>query len=120
MSNGNVLLIQDSSGAIKRAKSENEYIFHIALIAEKVQFLYEFALYGGHAMLGGVSIDFLCWVPFSTAVEIIGPYWHRNTSRERWRMAIIASYFGREPVEITLEETEDVGASRAAIKKKLK
>ena len=114
------LLIQDSSGAIRRAKSEDEYIFHLALIAEDIQFLYEFTLFGGHRTLGGVSVDFLCWIPFATAVEITGAYWHRNTTRERWRTAIITSYFGREPIFIVEEETTDIAAARSAIKAKLK
>ena len=113
------LLIQDSSGAIKTAKSEDEYIFSLALIAEGIEFLYEFGIYGGHRTLGGVSIDFMCWIPFATAVEITGAYWHRNSTRERWRTAIITSYFGKEPIFITEDETEDVGSARAAIKKKL-
>ena len=115
-----VLLIQDRSGAIKQAKSENEYIFSVALKAEGLSFLYEFALFGGHLTAGGVAVDFVVWAPFLVPVEIIGAWWHRNTSKERYRSSIITSYFGREPVEITEEETEDVGASRAAIKKKLK
>ena len=115
-----VLLIQDSSGAIKRAKSEDEYIFHLALIAEKIEFLYEFALFGGRRTLGGVSVDFLCWLPFATAVEITGAYWHRNSTKERWRTSIITSYFGREPIFITEDETTDVAAARSAVKAKLK
>ena len=114
------LLIEDSSGAIKTAKSEDEFIFHLALKAEGIEFLYEFGLYGGYQTLGGVSVDFLVWVPFATAVEIQSAYWHRNTTRERWRMAIITSYFGREPIEITEEETTDVASARSAIKNKLK
>lgn len=114
-----VLLIQDSSGAIKQAKSEDEYIFAIALKAEGIEFLYEFGLYGGHAMLGGVSVDFLVWIPFSTAVEIQSKWWHRNSTRERWRTAIITSYFGREPVFITEDETKDIASARSAIKRKL-
>ena len=113
------LLIQDSSGKIQTAKSEDEYIFHLALIAEDIEFLYEFGLFGGHRTLGGVSIDFLCWLPFATGVEITGSYWHRNSTRERWRTAIITSYFGREPIFITEEETEDIAAARSAIKAKL-
>ena len=119
MSNGEPLLIQDSSGQIRQAKSEDEYIFHLALIAEDLPFLYEFALYGGHLLAGGISVDFLVWTPFATAVEIVGAYWHRNTTRERFRASIITSYFGREPVKIVEEETEDVGAARSAIKAKL-
>jgi hypothetical protein len=115
-----VLLIQDSSGAIKRAKSEDEYIFHIALKAEGIEFLYEFAIFGGHRSLGGVSVDFLCWLPFATAVEIVGAYWHRNSTRERWRTSIITSYFGRDPIFIGEDETKDVAAARSAVKAKLK
>ena len=114
------LFITDSSGAVKRAKSENEYVFHIALIAEDIQFLYEFAIFGGRRTLGGVSVDFLCWLPFATAVEITGAYWHRNSTRERWRTSIITSYFGREPIFITEDETTDVSAARSAVKAKLK
>ena len=114
-----VLLIQDSSGAIKQAKSEDEYIFSLALTAEGIEFLYEFALYGGHQMLGGVSLDFLVWIPFSTAVEITGAYWHRNSTRERWRTSIITSYFGRAPIFITEDETKDIASARSAVKRKL-
>ena len=120
MSNGDPLLIQDSSGSVKQAKSEDEFIFHLALIAEDIQFLYEFAIYGGHSALGGISIDFLCWIPFATAVEIQSKWWHRNSTRERWRLAIVTAYFGREPVYIIEEETTDVEAARSAIKRKLK
>ena len=114
------LFIQDSSGAIKRAKSEDEYIFHLALIAEQIEFLYEFTLFGGRRSLGGVSVDFLCWLPFATAVEIVGAFWHRNSTRERFRSSIIASYFGRPPIEINEDETTDVASARSAIKRKLK
>ena len=114
------LFIQDSSGAIKRAKSENEYIFALALQAEELTFLYEFALFGGQAVAGGVSVDFLVWNPFGTPVEVVGKFWHRNQTRERWRASIIASYFGREPIEITEEETEDIAAARSSVKQKLK
>ena len=114
-----VLLIEDSSGAVKRAKSEDEYIFAIALHAEDIEFLYEFGIFGGHRTLGGVSIDFLVWIPFATGVEIVGAYWHRNSTRERFRTAIITSYFGREPIFITEDETKDIAAARRAIKSKL-
>ena len=104
----------------KQAKSENEYIFSLALKAEGIQFLYEFAIHGGRSTLGGVSVDFIVWIPFTTAVEIKGEYWHRNTTRERWRTSIITRYFGKPPIEITEEETEDIAAARSAVKRKLK
>ena len=113
------LLIQDSSGAIKTAKSEDEYIFALALHLEQVEFLYEFGIFGGHRTLGGVSIDFLCWLPFATAVEIQSEWWHRNSTRERWRLAIVTAYFGREPIYIVEEETADIASARSAIKAKL-
>ena len=114
------LLIQDSSGAIKTAKSRNEYILHLAFIAEDLQFLYEFGLFGGHRVLGGISIDFVVWAPFIIGVELQGAWWHRNTSKERYRMAIITSYFGQPPVYFLEEETEEVGDARSAVKRKLK
>ena len=120
MSNGDVLLIQDSSGAIKTAKSRNEYILHLALIAEDLQFLYEFGLFGGYRTLGGISVDFAVWAPFIVGVEVQGAWWHRNSTKERFRAALITSYFGQPPVYFLEEETEEVGLARSAVKAKLK
>ena len=114
------LYITDSSGATKRAGSLNEYNLALALEAEEIQFLYQFTLFGGARTLGGVAVDFVVWIPFITPLEVIGAYWHQNTSRERYRSSIIASYFGVEPIEFSEEETEDVGVARSAIKRKLK
>lgn len=120
MSNGEVLIIQDSSGAIKQAKSRNEYILHLGLIAENLEFIYEFEIFGGHRMLGGISVDFAVWAPLITGVELQGAWWHRNSSKERYRAAIISRYFGRPPVYFLEEETEEVEDARSAIKRKLK
>ena len=120
MSENEILLIQDSSGAVKTAKSRNEYILHLALIAEDLEFLYEFGLFGGHRTLGGISIDFAVWTPFITGVELQGAWWHRNSAKERFRAALISSYFGKPPVYFLEEETEEVSSARSAVKRKLK
>ena len=120
MANGERLLIQDSSGKIQTAKSEDEYILYLGLVAEDLEFLYEFGLFGGHRTLGGISIDFAVWAPFLTGVEVQSKWWHRNSSKERYRAAIISSYFGKPPVYFVEEETENLGTVRPAIKRKLK
>ena len=120
MANGELLYITDSSGASKRAGSLNEYNLALALEAEEIQFLFQFQIHGGHRSLGGIAVDFVVWIPFIVPLEVIGKYWHQNSTRERFRSSLITSYFGREPIEFTEEETENVTNARSAVKNKLK
>ena len=120
MSNGELLYVTDSSGSTRQAGSTNEYNFAIALELEELPFLYQYTLFGGARTLGGVSVDFLVWAPFATPVEIIGRYWHRDSSRERYRNAIIQAHFTRDVVEVTEEESESVKEARSFIKRVLK
>ena len=120
MSNGELLYITDSSGATKRADSINEYNFGIALQLEELEFLFQFSIFGGFRTLGGVAVDFLVWTPFATPVEIVGAYWHQNTSKERFRSSIIRQYFGRDVVEVSEEQSETVEAARSFIKRVIK
>ena len=120
MATGELLLIQDSSGSIREADSVNEYNFAIALQLEEIRFLYQFQLFGGHRMAGGVAVDFLVWAPFTIPVEIVGRYWHQNISKERYRKAIIQAYFTHDVVEVTEEQSETVGAARSFIKREIK
>ena len=114
------LYITDSSGSIREAGSVNEYNFAIALEKEEIPFLYQFSLFGGHLMAGGIAVDFLAWAPFAVPIEIVGAYWHRNSSKERYRSALITQYFNREPLEVTEEQSETVGDARAFIKREIK
>lgn len=114
------LLIQDSSGTVKQADSINEYNFGVALQQENLEFLFQFSIFSGHRSLGGIAVDFLVWAPFAVPVEIIGRYWHRDSSRERYRSAIIQQYFGRDVIEVSEEQSETIGAARSFIKREIK
>ena len=114
-----VLYITDLMGRTLQADSQNEYFFAIALQRERIPFIYQYAVKGGHMLPGGAVLDFMCFNPFRIGVEIVGAYWHRNTSRDRFRYAIIESFLGRPIQDISEEESATVDAAVMAVRKYL-
>jgi len=114
-----ILYVIDSFGHVQQAKSTNEYYVAIALTAEDITFRYQYDIQGGHWVSGGIVVDFVLYIPFAIPLEVDERYWHKDTSGERYREAIITRYFGQKPIRLTGLETESVGLARSAIRRKI-
>jgi len=113
------LYVVDSFGNIQQAKSVNEYYVAVALAEENITFRYQYDIRGGHWVSGGIVVDFVVYIPFAVPLEVDERYWHTDSSRERYREAIIVQYFRQPVIRLTGSETADVGSARSAIRRKL-
>ena len=72
-------------------QSKEEWWVAKALWRLKEEFIYQFEFFGGH-IRGGQILDFLVHtVPFKTALDVKGEYWHRNemTSEVRFNLFLL-------------------------------
>jgi len=113
------LIVVDSFGRSQQADSEPEYLFAQALLAEGKRFWFQYSVRGGHGLKGGIILDFLVYDPFRIGIEIIGGYWHRETSEERFRDAIVEQFLGRELIKRPDTEIDTYDKARRAVKRYL-
>lgn len=98
--------------------------YYTALALEQLQIPYEFqyVLWGGSSVRGGVRIDFVAYTPFAIPIEVYGDYWHTGQlgSDDRMRNARIMQHFGREVVLIWGTEAETFTETLTTVRRKLR
>lgn len=82
--------------------TKEEYYFSLALDRLRIPYRFQFGLFGPAGLRGSVKVDFLCFLPFSQPVEILGTRWHTGAlgADDALRMARIQAYFKRAPIGI--------------------
>lgn len=92
----------------KRA-SKNEWIASLALNKLGINYTFQYKMWGGIGVRGGVSVDFLCH-PWDIPMEIQGEHWHTSSrgADDIIRQHRIESVIGRKVIYLWGQETEDV------------
>jgi hypothetical protein len=110
-------LIQDI-----KAKSKEEWMVSKALDAMKMEYIYQYPLFGGTARRGGYVVDFLVrvapsWIP----LEVQSLRWHSGkfSSHERLRAALIELELGERLRYVWEHDLKNVNEATAAIRKAL-
>jgi len=93
----------------------------LALDKLKIPYMFQYIIFGGTAVRGGVIVDFLVWNPFAQPVEVFGEYFHAADldTEDRFRMARIEEYFGREVVILWGDELSTDEEALETVKEKL-
>lgn len=101
--------------------SKNE--FYVALALEKlgIEFMFQFALYGGRSVRGGQVVDFVVFNPKAIPVFIQGEYWHNKASENEdiMKQAAAEEYFKTKPVLLMGEETDTKDKAYQAVIEKI-
>ena len=81
------------------APSDLEQRVIIALDKLNIDYIFQYVIFGGGTVRGGIIIDFLI-SPFDIPVEVFGDYYHESefNSEDRMRLSRIEEYFGREVI----------------------
>lgn len=103
----------------KKFGSKEEERFFRALEKQEIPFYYQYAIYGGRRVRGGVVVDFVLamfWQP----VEIFGEHWHSGAlgAEDRLTLAKERQFFKREPVIIWARELPDQAAADLIVKQR--
>lgn len=79
----------------QKPDSKKEWWVYLALLKYKIEFRFQWEIYGGTTRRGGLIIDFVVWNPRMTPLLVHGDYWHRNELQggDKTALIAIASYF---------------------------
>lgn len=96
-----------SSGAVEQVglingevpDSTEEWRVYLSLIKYGIEFEYQYPVYGGSLVQGGMLIDFYLKFPFDNALEIFGTHWHnkRTERKDELKIARLTEIFRRIP-----------------------
>lgn len=80
----------------KNATTQEWYISN-ALDKLKLRYIFQYELFGGRNIRGGVIIDWLVFNPMGEPWEYFGEHWHTGAlgADDRLRLAIVENYFGK-------------------------
>ena len=83
-----------------------EYFVSLALDKLGITYIFHYAPYGQRQLRGEFYIDFLCFLPRPTAVEVYGEHWHEGAMKpyDRWRINEIRILLGNEPIILYEDE----------------
>jgi len=75
--------------------SKEEWWVALALWKYKIEFRFQWEIFGGRTRRGGLIIDFVVWNPRMTPLLVHGSYWHRGELQggDKTALIAIASYF---------------------------
>ena len=101
--------------------TEPEFFVANALDKLKIPYIFQYVLWGGSYIRGGVKIDFLVKNPFAVPVEIFGNYWHSGQfdGDDKLRMARIRDHFKRDVVIFWGNELETQEMADNIVRQKL-
>lgn len=88
--------------------SWQEVYFAYACDKLKVKYIFQYSMFGGRRLRGGIVVDFVVDIPFQVPVEIFGRHWHEGQlgADDKFKLGIERQYFGREPIVIWSDEME--------------
>jgi hypothetical protein len=99
-----------------------EYYTALALERLRIPYEFQYILWGGSQVRGGVRVDFVAYAPFAIPIEVYGEYWHTGQlgADDRMRNARVANYF-KHAVEIVWgKDATTFQDALAAVRKALK
>ena len=98
-----------------------EFFAATALDKLKLRFIFQYVLWGGSYLRGGVTIDFVVYNPFPIPVEVFGNYWHTGQfdSDDKMRMARIEDHFKRKIVILWGSELETQEMADKTVREKI-
>ena len=76
--------------------SKEEMYVAFALDKLKLDYIFQYEIYGGRGVKGGQVLDFYVYtVPLATVLEVYGTYWHRNerTVKDAYDQERVKQYF---------------------------
>jgi len=92
---------------------EEQWIYN-SLRKYKLEFFYQYEIYGGTLVRGGIVVDYAVWRPMLTGFEYFGEYWHSGQMGADDKLKLIAEeqYFHQPTIvafgdDITSQETSD-------------
>lgn len=105
----------------KQPDSKEEVWVAMALDRLKLRYIYQFEIFGGTSLRGGILIDFLVWNPFETPVEVLGEYWHTGEmgSDDKFRQAIIEQVFNKQVVNLWTQDLIDPETTYSVVRNEL-
>jgi hypothetical protein len=101
--------------------SKEEWWVAKALYRLEIPFQYQFQLFGGQYMAGGIVIDFVVFNPTATPVEVFGNYWHKGsiTGDDQMKLIEEQSYFNKEPIVLWASDLVDEETTYSIVKKRI-
>lgn len=101
--------------------SKNEYFVAQALDFYNIEYSFHVDAQGGSRRRGGFVIDFVVQAPFAKALEVFGKYWHTGamSAGDRMKIIILQSLFGRPPIIIWENESDDLETAKETVRKKV-
>lgn len=104
--------VPDRFGHLRRATIP-EYLVSHALSKLKVDYYFQYELWSGRNLRGGVVIDWVVFTPRPEPWEYYGRRWHTGTlgADDRMRNARIAKAFGTAEVVIVSEDEVHSGST---------
>ncbi len=105
----------------KQPDSKEEVWVAQALDRLKLRYIYQFSMFGGASLRGGILIDFLVLNPFGTPVEVMGEYWHTGEmgSDDKFRQAIIEQVFNKQVVNLWTQDLIDPETTYSVVRREL-
>lgn len=105
----------------KEPHSWPEVYFANALLKNKIDFYFQYLIGRNRGLRGAIVVDFVIRRPFYQPIEIYGEYWHKGQlgADDRLKLAIEASYFGRETIVIWATELESQEEADMYVKTKI-
>ena len=99
--------------------SKEEYMLAVALDRAGIDYHYQVPLFGGQGELGGIGVDFVCFIPWAVPVEVFGEYFHRDDNKLKLRLGMLFDWFKQQPVVFWDYEMPDQAAVDALVKDRL-
>jgi hypothetical protein len=92
----------------KMPGSIQEYRVAKALDTLSLDYVFQYSLYGGTHVRGGIVVDFVVYLPFAHPLEVQSERWHTGkfSPHESFRMRRVERYFKR-PVRFVYEDLLD-------------
>lgn len=105
----------------KTPDSKEEVWVAQALDRLKLSYIFQFEIFGGTRVRGGILIDFLVFAPFATPVEVLGEYWHTGElgADDKFRQAIIEQEFHQKVVNLWTQDLLDPETTYSIVRNEL-
>lgn len=102
--------------------SKNEWYVALALEKLKIEYWYQYPIFGGHTVRGGQVVDFVVFCPMAVPVFVQGAYWHgtRSEGEDILKQQAAYSRFHHVPILLTEEETKNKENAYQAVMNKVK
>ena len=105
----------------KQPDSKEEVWVAMALDKLKLPYIFQFEIFGGTGVRGGILIDFVVWNPFATPIEVLGEYWHTGElgADDKFRQAQIEQVFHRKVVNLWTQDLIDPETTYSVVRREL-